>query len=364
MKIKREILIAVTGLTPQIITETLYYLTQCKKPPVNISEVYVLTTREGRKRIESLLLSKGSGKFFQFLKEYGLEGKVLFSSTNVIVIKDNAGKELKDIITEEDNECAANQIIDFIRGITQDESVNLHCSVAGGRKTMGIYLGYAVQLFGRENDTLSHILVSEDFESHPDFFYKPKVSQKYKTRNGKIINTKDAKIRLAEIDYIHLRDKLLDIFGAQEIGYKEMVQRANGLLNPCSRIDKLIVDVKRKRLTVVLKGDEKHIFLPPQQMALYASYAKCAKEGKYFQREVDKNEIKKLYIVCRPGAEELKSDFFKEDLLNQARARIKNCIARALGDKALVSCLISSKGGWGDTEYGISIDKNRIEIIE
>ena len=105
MKTEREILIAVTGLTPQIITETLYYLTQCKKPPVNISEVYVLTTREGRKRIENLLLSKGSGKFFQFLKEYGLEGKVLFSSTNIIVIKDNAGKELKDIITEEDNEC-------------------------------------------------------------------------------------------------------------------------------------------------------------------------------------------------------------------------------------------------------------------
>lgn len=130
MKRKRDILVAVAGLTPQVITETLYYLTQCKKPPDNISEIYVLTTSEGRKRIEELLLSKGNGKFFQFLKEYRLEGKVLFSSSNIIVIKNNSGKELKDIITEEDNECAANQIIDFIRRMTQDDSVNIHCSVA------------------------------------------------------------------------------------------------------------------------------------------------------------------------------------------------------------------------------------------
>lgn len=229
---------------------------------------------------------------------------------------------------------------------------------------MGIYLGYGLQLFGRGNDTLSHILVSEDFESHPDFFYKPKVPYKYKTRNGKIINTKDAKIRLAEIDYIHLRSKLLDIFGTEEIGYKEMIGRANGLLDPCARISKLLIDISKRRLTIVLNGNKKYVFLTPQQMALYAYYAKSAKEGKGFQRDICDEMVQNLYQKCRPKAESLKSDFFKPDSINQTRSKIKSCIAKVLGDKVLASCLMASRGERGEKEHGIAINKDKIEIIK
>lgn len=364
MKNKREVLIAVAGLTPQIITETLYYLTQCKKPAVNISEAYVLTTSEGRKRVENLLLKKGKGKFFQFLKEYGLEGKILFSETNIIVIKDKNGKELKDIVTEEDNECAANQIIDFIRKMTHDENVVLHCSVAGGRKTMGLYMGYALQLFGRDKDTLSHVLVSEDFESHPDFFYKPRLNQEMKTKNGKNINTKDVRIRLAEIDYIRLRAKLLDIFGTEEVGYREMVERANGLLDPCLRIRKLQVDVCKKRLVVVLDVEEKCINLTPQQIALFAFYAENAIKGRNFLRDVNENTVQRFYKLARPGTEDLKSDSLKPDSLNQIRSKIRSCISKVLRDKLLAFCVMASKGEHGEKEYGIAIDKDKIEIIK
>ena len=39
----REILVAVASLTPQVITETLYYLTQVRDPPVAIAEIHILT---------------------------------------------------------------------------------------------------------------------------------------------------------------------------------------------------------------------------------------------------------------------------------------------------------------------------------
>jgi len=42
----KNILICVTGLTPQIVTETLYCLTKLKK--VKIDELYVVTTTRGR----------------------------------------------------------------------------------------------------------------------------------------------------------------------------------------------------------------------------------------------------------------------------------------------------------------------------
>ena len=50
----REILVAVAGLTPQLITETFYYLTQVRDPPVAIDEINVLTTQPGGRRIPTV----------------------------------------------------------------------------------------------------------------------------------------------------------------------------------------------------------------------------------------------------------------------------------------------------------------------
>ncbi len=40
---------------------------------------------------------------------------------------------------------------------------------------MSIYLTAAMQLFARSWDTLSHVLVSEDFETLRDFYYIPPI---------------------------------------------------------------------------------------------------------------------------------------------------------------------------------------------
>jgi CRISPR-associated protein (TIGR02584 family) len=47
----------------------------------------------------------------------------------------------------------------------------LHVSIAGGRKSMGFFAGYAFSLFGRTQDRLSHVLVNDPFESFPDFYF-------------------------------------------------------------------------------------------------------------------------------------------------------------------------------------------------
>ena len=36
---------------------------------------------------------------------------------------------------------------------------------------MGFYLGYALSLYSRAQDRLSHVLVNSPFESHSEFFY-------------------------------------------------------------------------------------------------------------------------------------------------------------------------------------------------
>ncbi|MGC8811254.1 MAG: CRISPR-associated ring nuclease Csm6, partial [bacterium] len=199
----REILIFVAGTTPQIITETLYGLMMVKKPPVIPDEIYVLTTQAGRRKITEELIQKG--RLVAFQKEFGLP-RITLPEESIIVMRDLKGRPLEDIREAEENEAVGDLIADFIRKEAGDPASRLHCSIAGGRKTMSFYLGSALQLFGRPWDKLYHVLVSSDFESHPDFFYKPKKNKvlEVKDRQGKVIkklHTKDAQISLAEIPF-------------------------------------------------------------------------------------------------------------------------------------------------------------------
>jgi CRISPR-associated protein (TIGR02584 family) len=66
MKKHRHILLCVAGLTPQIIMETLWALTQVRKE--RIDEIRVITTLEGRNRLRDTLLDKQREQLAQFCR--------------------------------------------------------------------------------------------------------------------------------------------------------------------------------------------------------------------------------------------------------------------------------------------------------
>jgi len=76
-----------------------------------------------------------------------------------LVIKNKYDNELEDIRNTDDNECAANFITSVIREFAKRNDVVIHCSVAGGRKTMSVFAGLAMTLVGRKQDHLYHVLV-------------------------------------------------------------------------------------------------------------------------------------------------------------------------------------------------------------
>jgi hypothetical protein len=96
-----------------------------------------------------------------------------------------------------------------VREFTACTNTELHVSLAGGRKTMGFYVGYALSLFGRTQDTLSHVLVSDGYESN-DFYYPSPTPEKtfIKNRDGKSLDTHNAKVWLAEIPFVRMRGGL------------------------------------------------------------------------------------------------------------------------------------------------------------
>ncbi len=65
----KTILLAVCGLSPQVITETLYALHQSNR---YVDTIHVITTRDGKEKIYAELLGGKTGRYYQYLEEYGI----------------------------------------------------------------------------------------------------------------------------------------------------------------------------------------------------------------------------------------------------------------------------------------------------
>jgi len=261
----RRVLLAVTGLSPQVITETLYTL--CKKQPTAFvpTEVYLITTVEGAERARLALLSEDPGWFSRFLQDYSLP-HITFNENHIYVLHDAQDKPLMDIRTQGDNERTADFITETVRSLTSDPTCALHVSIAGGRKTMGYYLGYALSLYGRAQDMLSHVLVSEPFESSWDFFYPTPYSRVITTRDNKLADTASAEVMLADIPFVSLRHGLPENLLVGRSSFSETVAAARRALGP----PELVIELKQKHMTAAGVS----IRLPATDLAFYCVYAR------------------------------------------------------------------------------------------
>lgn len=202
----RRILVAVSGLTPQIVTETIYALAM-RHPPWLPTEVHLLTTTTGAALARLRLLDERNGHFHRLCSDYELSG-IDFDVERVHVMHDAQGRPLDDIRSPADTMAMADAILAHIADLASDPASELHVSLAGGRKSMGFFAGYALSLYGRAQDRLSHVLVSPGFETHPAFYFPPRVATVLTGREGEPLNTADARIDLAEIPFVRLRDSL------------------------------------------------------------------------------------------------------------------------------------------------------------
>lgn len=255
----RRVLLCVTGLSPQVVTETLFALvTEHGFVP---TELHVITTATGHARVSQDLLAVPDGHFFAFCRDYGLTGKIRFDASCIHVISDSAGRPLPDIRTPEDNLMAADMMTRLVRQLCSDEMSCLHVSIAGGRKSMGFLLGYVFSLFARPQDALSHVLVSEPFENHPDFFYPPPVPGKLAGRDGSLLDVSQAKVMLAVIPLVHLRSGLPSAL-LHRGSYAETVDAAQGSIWPPPE---LRFNLPKKE--VVCAGQA--VRLPPALLAVF-----------------------------------------------------------------------------------------------
>ena len=274
---KKNILLLVTGGTPQIITETIWALA-CD-PQHNEQwvpdEVHIISTRYGLNEVKNKLL--GKDKILTRMKnEYAQIANLRLEDNFLHCFTDQDGNELEDLRTPEENEFAANLICEKIRHFSSDEKVSLHVSIAGGRKTMGFYAGYALSLYGRAQDRMSHVLVDEKFEKGINFYYPSKNENDFIIdRENKTIGlSKDANVWLAQIPFVRLKEAVKD---------KHQLKGEDSFSTVVHKINESFNDVKLKILVhsrEVLINDKFVIKnLAPREFAMLHWFADLRKKG-------------------------------------------------------------------------------------
>ena len=268
----RRVLLAAAGLTPQVVTETIYALAVMRKPAWVPTEIRLVATGEGWARAKLALLSRETGWFHRLRKEYGLP-PIRFGPETVTVIQDETGQPLQDLVSEAQHRIAADTITELVRALTEDAGSELHVSLAGGRKTMGFFLGSALSFYGRQQDRLSHVLVDAPYEGHPDFYYPTRRSRVIYTAppQSRPLDTAEAQVRLAEIPFVRLRGELPGELLKMQTTFGAAVEAVQKGLSP----GKLVFETRLRRVSaggVVVK-------MAPAEFAFYAMLARQAKAG-------------------------------------------------------------------------------------
>ena len=89
----RRILLCVTGLSPQILTETLYALAVERQPSFVPNEIHLLTTVESAERARLTLLSDDPGWFHRLCRDYELHG-IRFDESSIHILQDRQNRPL------------------------------------------------------------------------------------------------------------------------------------------------------------------------------------------------------------------------------------------------------------------------------
>lgn len=266
------ILLAVTGLSPAIVTETLWALA-AEKPRVLPRRVQFITTAVGAQKLREQLFtplpSFGGKSVWQALREALGAGdhELIAEEPRIIGSADKKSgtlKPLDDIQTPAENDIAASFILEEVRRIVENPDLQLIASIAGGRKTMGALLHAAVSLIGRETDRLTHVLVSAPYDSLPGFFFPSQPGGTVTDRAGTAYNPAKAKVQLADVPFVPLRNRFKELDEMPGTFDGMVAKFSQQFKQDAARPAQIQIDYRRKLLAV----DAKIISMRPKALAV------------------------------------------------------------------------------------------------
>lgn len=363
------VLLAVTGKSPAVLTETLWALAG-EPEPVLPSRVVVVTTTDGRDELTGSLFRPldrfGGLTPWQALRNaleargFDLDGRLRFGVTaddvRVITAFDRASgqsRELSDIRAPSDNEAAADFLLDQIRGFVENPDTMLIASMAGGRKTMGALLYACMTLAGRESDRLTHVLVEEPYETLREFYFPGQPGGSLQDRQGQPHGPETAQVDLADVTFVPLRNLFIRELGQPAGTFRALVQVCCNNVRRNSG-EHLRLEIDAARPETVVNGTL--LPLAPREHLVLLFFARRAKHGdvvlaNYDECLVELNEFRQQLRQSAPPGDW--SDWRHSDGLNRALDQreltrllsdIRAKARRAGGGAGFLACCLPEKG--------------------
>ncbi|MGH7108999.1 MAG: CRISPR-associated ring nuclease Csm6 [Stellaceae bacterium] len=268
----REVLIVTGGMTPQVVTETVFALARRERDPIVSTKIVCAVTGGSVARFgDPLALEAALARLKTELAvaaDWQRRPRAWHTGTTgfyVAAPQKADGGTVDDIRSDADAVAYGDLVSEIVRRETLDPECRVHLSLAGGRKTMSFHGGSAMTLFARPQDELSHVLVHPaDFEQCPDFWFPTQADLVIERRGGGNLNARDARIELALIPFIRVRDRLPPRLVDQAMDYASYVRQLNALsgVAPLS-LELMTADCR------VLIGDLADFTLPNTEFALY-----------------------------------------------------------------------------------------------
>ena len=168
----KNILIATTGMSPAVLTETVWALADPiqKKNTVIPDEVKVITTLSGKQQIMEKLFE--SGIWNELRSALHIPEKMLrFHPDNIRVAHNASGVPLDGLSSIDEHTAFADTIMHELWAYTSQPDIRVISSLAGGYKTMSALMLSTMQLLARRGDRITHILVGGGLDTNKKFFF-------------------------------------------------------------------------------------------------------------------------------------------------------------------------------------------------
>ena len=257
----KKVLIAVTGISPAILTETVWALAQEEMPWIP-DQVVAITTRTGKAVIEELLLDGGGwDRLRAVLAKKGLlvEGSLAFGATDSIRVIGDGSRDFDDISTPDESGAAADFLLGVLRQYTEQPNTEIVASIAGGRKTMSALMMSCISLLGRTQDRACHVLIDDAFiAKNPGFLFP-------KTKNDQA----SAKVQLCEIPFVRVRGWYEKEYAGVPPSYMTLVNRFTQIAPNPANYPKVTLDLNIGRCFV----GKNAVRLTPAEFALFTIVA-------------------------------------------------------------------------------------------
>lgn len=376
-QLMKHLLLIVTGASPQVLTETLFAIHEHGKQLPD--EIFVITTKSTKAMLTDGLFEQGY--LAKLIADYQLPN-IKLPDENIWLIEDDKGQPINDAKSEIEQTYMADFITRKVFELTNKNDVSIHASIAGGRKTMAFYLGYAMSLLGREQDSLSHVFVNDEFEFVRDFYYPTPYDHIINGKNGTQVNCINAKVTLAEIPFVRMRQSIDEtlIANMQSASFSQTVAS----LNSAHKKD-LTLEVNAKAKTLTFAGIE--IKLTAKETAFYLwlhQYSQSEHKklivGRKFE-ECTKHSIEYLTLLQQNSSDlrifrdtfGVEPEDFRDGLhsnlkvmektfVQQTCSRIKSKINKVLPNELAKKIAIDSNNQSFETSYWLSATTHNIKI--